>query len=166
MTEHSQATAREFARGARLYFECALAADNEVGMWPGFELVAPFPVMVLVSHSIELSLKSFLLYQEVFTYEELGPNLGHDLEKAYQACLKFPSFPRLSDAQLVTLKNINFGHDGMVFRYGRLQKRHSKIAGELNTDGRKPGLPVFGPMSEVAEHCLEACSAPSREEMV
>lgn len=40
---------------AKLNFEAADAADKSVGFWPGYELVAPPPVMTLCAHSIELS---------------------------------------------------------------------------------------------------------------
>lgn len=64
--------------------KAALAADDKLGRRSGFELVAPVPVMYLIGHSIELSLKAFLLSQGMS--ENQLRKLGHDLHKAMRKC--------------------------------------------------------------------------------
>ena len=67
------------ARYAREFFDCALAADDKVGHRPGFEIIAPIPVMYLIGHSIELCLKSYLVFKDVPLPELRSNKYGHDL---------------------------------------------------------------------------------------
>ena len=48
-------------RYAHEFMEAALAVDEKMGSKPGFEIVAPIPALYLLGHSIELSLKAYLL---------------------------------------------------------------------------------------------------------
>ena len=50
-----------YARYANEFLEAALVTDEKMGSRKGYETFAPIPVMYLVGHSIELSLKSFLI---------------------------------------------------------------------------------------------------------
>jgi hypothetical protein len=60
--------------------EAALAVDEMIGKRPGFEIVAPIPVLYLVGHSIELSLKAFLLHNGVALRELRSKrHFGHSL---------------------------------------------------------------------------------------
>jgi hypothetical protein len=72
------------ARYSRDFFECALAADDKVGRRPGFEIIAPIPVMYLVGHSIELSLKAYLAFHGIPLRELRSKKYGHDLEKCHK----------------------------------------------------------------------------------
>ncbi len=56
-------TARGMARYAEEYHEAALGADEKLGTREGYEIVAPVPVLYLVGHSMELSLKSLSIAQ-------------------------------------------------------------------------------------------------------
>ncbi|HWU99076.1 MAG TPA: hypothetical protein VN114_11225 [Oxalicibacterium sp.] len=49
------------ARYAYEFLEAALAVDEKIGHRPGYEIVAPIPALYLIGHSIELSLKAYLL---------------------------------------------------------------------------------------------------------
>lgn len=71
------------ARYAKEFREAADAADKILGHKPGFEIIAPIPVMYLIGHSMELSLKAYLLHHGV-TLNELRKTYGHHLRK----CLK------------------------------------------------------------------------------
>jgi hypothetical protein len=64
------------------FMEAALAVDEKMGSKPGFEIVAPIPALYLLGHSIELSLKAYLLSQGV-TLRQVR-NLNHDLH----ACMR------------------------------------------------------------------------------
>jgi hypothetical protein len=82
----------DFACFALEFFEAAQAVDNDVGMRPGYEIVPPVTVMYLTGHSIELSLKAFLLYQGV-QLNDLRKKYGHDLH----ACLRKAKELRLNE---------------------------------------------------------------------
>ena len=71
------------ARYAKEFHEAAEAADRALGHKPGFEIVAPIPVLYLIGHSIELSLKAFLVHRGV-GLRELRTQFGHSLHR----CLK------------------------------------------------------------------------------
>ena len=136
--------ATEFAVGAKLYYECALAADEKIGELPGYEIAAPAPVMSLMAHSIELSLKSFLLANGVTNVRAFG----HDLQKAYTKCDELGALKKVGfDASdLHVLEIINDLHQNFVLRYR-----------EASALGR---LPVFGPLQTLTEKCLALCDAP------
>jgi len=62
------------------FMEAALAVDEKIGTRPGFEIVAPIPALYLVGHSIELSLKAYLLHQGVPLHELRSKrHFGHSL---------------------------------------------------------------------------------------
>lgn len=69
-------------RYAHEFMEAALAVDEKMGSKPGFEIVAPIPALYLLGHSIELSLKAYLLSQGA-TLRQVR-NLNHDLH----ACMR------------------------------------------------------------------------------
>lgn len=69
-------------RYAHEFMEAALAVDEKVGNQAGFEIVAPIPALYLVGHSIELSLKAYLLSQRV-TLRELR-HFGHNLHASFR----------------------------------------------------------------------------------
>lgn len=69
-------------RYAHEFMEAALAVDEKMGNKPGFEIVAPVPALYLLGHSIELSLKAYLLSQGV-TLRQVR-SLNHDLH----ACMR------------------------------------------------------------------------------
>jgi hypothetical protein len=73
----SRTTSLGMIRYAHEFMEAALAVDEKLGSQQGFEIVAPIPALYLIGHSIELSLKAYLLSQGV-TLRQLR-TLGHDL---------------------------------------------------------------------------------------
>ena len=140
---------RRFAAGAKLYMECALSADDVIGRMPGFEIHAPYPVMSNVAHAIELALKSYLLSND---FKDIR-SLGHDLVKAFDQCKELTDGENdhLNAIDTDLLEIISDVHQNMTLRYGEPSKL-----------GR---LPVFGPMQEIADHCLRLCSAPTRADL-
>ena len=141
--------AEEFASGAKLYMECALAADDKIGVLPGFEIHAPYPVMSNVAHAIELALKSYLLANGVADIKQFG----HDLVAAFNACkgTAGPDNKHLGAIDVRLLEIVSDIHQNMTLRYGQPSKL-----------GR---LPVFGPLNDLANHCLKLCGAPTRQEL-
>ncbi len=66
------------ARYAVDFFKVALAAEDTLGTEKGCETLVSIPIMFLVGQSIELILKSYLLYKEV-SLKELRTKYGHGL---------------------------------------------------------------------------------------
>ena len=61
------------------FYEAARAVDDAIGARPGYVIVAPVPAMYLIGHSIELSLKSFLLHKGTSLKSLRRKPLSHDL---------------------------------------------------------------------------------------
>lgn len=133
---------------ARLNFEAAKAADKDVGFWPGYEIAAPPPVMTLCAHSIELALKAYLL--EIGLDESEVRGLSHDLVSACARCRDFGADTSKIDHDILEIIS-----DLLVsqrLRYGEKSKLGK--------------VPVFGPLSELVDHCLALCGAPSRYDVL
>jgi hypothetical protein len=76
----SRTTPLGMVRYSHEFMEAALAVDEKIGTRPGFEIVAPIPALYLVGHSIELSLKAYLLHQGVPLHELRSKrHFGHSL---------------------------------------------------------------------------------------
>lgn len=133
---------------ARLNFEAALAADDRIGLWPGYEIAAPTPVMTLCAHSIELSLKAYLL--DHGEDERTVRKLSHDLSACWDSCKRLgATVPDLDEGVLAIVSDL--------LSSGRLRY------GEASALGR---VPVFGPLSTLCELCLCLCGAPSKADIV
>ena len=131
------------ARYAREFFDCALAADNKVGRRPGFEIIAPIPVMYLVGHSIELCLKSYLAFQGVPLSDLRTKKYGHDLVR----CLK-----KAKELGLNT--HVKFD-DGEQHALAVLNELYSTKQLNYIVTGAKE-FPVFGPIQTVNRKLLDA----------
>lgn len=133
---------------ARLNYEAAKAADNDIGRWPGYEIAAPPPVMVLCAHAIELSLKAYLLDSGID--KRALKRLSHNLSKTWGKCVALGADEKSVDSN--TLRIIS---DLIVS--GRLRY------GEKSKLGR---VPVFGPLSALCEQCLDLCGAPTKADLL
>ncbi|MBW3243122.1 hypothetical protein KUV57_10475 [Epibacterium sp. DP7N7-1] len=127
---------------AKLNFEAADAADMTVGFWPGYESAAPPPVMTLCAHSIELSLKAFLL--DHGDDEKRVRKLSHNLIECLDRCVELGADADSIDRDILVIIS-----DLLVS--GRLRY------GEESELGR---VPVYGPLSELCRKCLDMCGAP------
>ncbi|MEM7614816.1 MAG: hypothetical protein AAF245_07200, partial [Pseudomonadota bacterium] len=119
--EENREMAREYAAGARQYYESAKAADAVVGHWKGYEIVAPFSVMALTAHSIELSLKSYLLHSGE---KDLRNKFGHSLVRAYAKVEEIESerggtLPQIDDKLLAIIDDLHRNH---TLRYSEPSK--------------------------------------------
>ena len=83
-SESEKTTPIGLIRYAQDFYDCAIAADRVVGMRPGYEIIAPTPVMYLVGHSIELCLKSYLLFCGVSIKVLRNKPYCHDLTECYK----------------------------------------------------------------------------------
>mgnify|MGYP001619690979 CR=1 FL=1 len=132
------------ARYAREFFDCALAADDKVGHRPGFEIIArAIPVMYLVGHSIELCLKSYLIFRGVPLSDLKTKKYGHDLVK----CLK-----KAKELGLNTYVELDDGeHDALTV----LNELYATKQLNYIVTGTKR-FPVFGPIQTLSTKLLDA----------
>lgn len=75
-----------FARYANEFLDAALITDVGMGGGDEYDFFAPVPVMYLIGHSIELSLKSFLLHSGK-TLDDVRYDFGHNLIQAMDAAI-------------------------------------------------------------------------------
>lgn len=75
-------TALGLIRYAHEFIEAALAVDESIGTRPGYEIVAPIPALYLAGHSIELTLKAYLVHKGV-SLNGIR-NLSHNLDACYK----------------------------------------------------------------------------------
>ena len=80
----TRTTPTGMVRYAHEFLESALAVNEKIGKRREYRTVAPIPALYLIGHSIELTLKAFLLSQEVDLKQikKLGHNLHDALRKA------------------------------------------------------------------------------------
>ena len=131
-----QTTPLGLARYAQDFYDAAVATDNVLGIRPGYEIIAPIPVMYLVGHSIELILKSYLISKGVTLQDLKSKAYGHNLI----ACLT--QAEALGLTQLVTLTL----SDRDVLRV--LNQLYSTKQLNYIVTGEKD-FPVFGPLQEL-----------------
>lgn len=131
------------ARYAREFFECALAADEKIGIKRGFEVIAPIPVMYLVGHSIELCLKSYLAFHGIGLNELRSKKYGHDLEKCMKKAkeLGLGAHVRLNDGEFHAFKILNELYSTKQLNY-------------IVTGAKQ--FPVFGPIQTSCQKLLDA----------
>jgi hypothetical protein len=130
------------ARYAYEFLEAALAVDDVVGHKDGYEIIAPIPVLYLVGHSIELSLKAFLLHKGV-SLTELKRGYGHDLH----SCMR-----KAKELQLNGIVEFNQQELGA---FEILDKLYSSKQLEYIVTGAKQ-FPVFGPLQTFAVKLFNA----------
>ncbi|MGJ0517116.1 MAG: hypothetical protein ACR65O_15335 [Methylomicrobium sp.] len=131
------------ARYAREFFECALAADDKVGQKPGYDFIAPIPVMYLVGHSMELCLKAYLAFHGVPLHELRSKKYGHDLKK----CLK-----KAKELGLNVHVSLD---DGELHAFEVLNELYSTKQLNYIVTGAKQ-FPVFGPIETACKKLLNA----------
>ena len=130
------------ARYAREFYDTAIAADRVVGMRPGFEIIAPIPVMYLVGHSIELGLKSFLLHEGIPLDDLPKKKYGHNLINCFTKA-----------KELGLLKVVNFEAieiEGLKV----LNELYSTKQLNYMVTGSKQ-FPVFGPIQSFCRKLLD-----------
>ncbi len=140
-TDPSRTTPIGLSRYAREFFDCALAADNVVGMRHGNEIIAPIPVLYLVGHSIELSLKSYLMFHGVPLRELPTKKYGHDLMKSLKKAkeLGLGSLVTLDGGELEALEVLNDLYSSKQLNY-------------IVTGSKR--YPSFGPIHTACEKLL------------
>lgn len=105
------------ARYAREYFDSAKVLDEHFRQRKGNETVASMPAMFLMAHSIELALKSYLLWSG-YSGQRLR-SLGHNLEECWNQALEegVGIHVALSDIDLGILRLIGKLHSSTELRY-------------------------------------------------
>lgn len=131
------------SRYARDFLDVALSADDDVGMRPGFEIHAPVPIMYLVAHAIELSLKAYLAHCGVSLDDLASRKFGHNLDACYEKALE----QGLSDI-------VDF-EAGDIAAMRVLNELYCTKQLNYIVTGTKD-VPVFGPIQSFAERLLSA----------
>jgi hypothetical protein len=131
------------SRYAREFLDCAEAADDQVGAEVGYEIVAPIPVMYLVGHAIELSLKAYLSYNGISLEDLARKNYGHNLVACYdKAC-------ELGLLDILDVEPV----DSEVLKV--LNELYCTKQLNYIVTGPKT-FPVFGPLHDFSERLLRA----------
>lgn len=140
MNDISRTSAKGLARYAREYFDAAVAADDVLGMRPGYEIVAPAPVLFLVAHSIELTLKAYLLYKGKSS-EDIK-KLSHKLKDCWDEAKSeaVEDHVTLTTDEIELLDLINDLHVSTELRYIKTGYKN---------------FPVFGPLYKLAKKLLD-----------
>ncbi len=112
-------------------------------MRPGYEIIAPVPVMYLVGHSIERCLKSYLLFSGIPIRILRNKPYGHDLTACYKKAneLQLSSHVELSKDEEGVLEVLNVLYSKKLLNYIEV--------------GEKT-FPVFGPIQTVNIKLLKA----------
>ena len=139
MNDIDRTSAIGLARYARDYYDAAIAADDVLGVRPGYEIIAPAPVMFLIAHSIELILKSYLRHQGV-SLSDIRKK-GHELVKCweYSVAKGLTEHIQLTDDDIDVLRLISDLHASTELRY-------------IKTGYKQ--FPVFGPLSTLADDLI------------
>jgi hypothetical protein len=118
--------------------------DDKMGIEKGYETIAPISVLYLIGHSIELSLKSYLLHNGI-TEKDLRNKYGHNLIKAFDA------------AKDVGLCELIICDEFEIEVLGYLNTLYqSKQLNYIQTGGKQ--FPIFGPLQTLATKLLEGIS--------
>lgn len=150
------ASAEALAVGARLYYECAVAAHErladckwalrEHGELHEFRLVhfTLYPIFNGLCHAVELALKSYLKSNGVSP----GERHGHKIRDLYKKCAEEAkssnrSFPQFNSDLLNAVHDC---HAGAVFRYAEQPK--------------EPRLPRYLNLKEMVETLLRRLDSP------
>lgn len=134
-------SAIETTRYAFEFLEAARTIDDKIGAQDGYEVVPPIPVLYLAGHSIELSLKAYLLSKDVTLHEVR--QLGHSLH----ACLR-----KAKELGLLDIVNFTGQETGAV---EILDGLYSTKQLEYIVTGHKH-FPIFGPMESFSVKLFNA----------
>lgn len=120
-------------RYAHEFMEAALAVDNQIGRKADFAIVAPIPALYLIGHSIELTLKAFLLQKGV-TLKKLR-SLGHDLHASLRKAkeLELLKIVQFTDQEQGALEILNALYSTKQLEYVVTGAKQFPIFGLLET---------------------------------
>jgi hypothetical protein len=140
-TDPTKTTPVGLARYAQEFFDAAIATDEALGMRPGYEYIAPIPVMYLVGHSIELSLKAYLIFMGV-PLDELKKKYGHNLVKCYNEAQKYNlnDVIQLTESDYQVLEVLNVLYSSKQLNYCEIGLKQ---------------FPMLGPLQELSTKLLQ-----------
>jgi hypothetical protein len=127
----SRTTPLGMIRYSHDFLKAAKIVDENIGNQPGFEVVAPIPALYLVGHSIELSLKSFLLHKGISLRELRSRYYGHNLD----ACLEkgkrlgLLTYVQFTDQEYRAFEALNTLYSAKQLEYIVTGEKHFPIFG-------------------------------------
>lgn len=130
-------------RYAHEFLESALAVDDSLGKRRGHEIVAPIPALYLLGHSIELSLKAYLLLKETPLRDLRGKKFGHSLH----SCIR--KAKELGLSSVIEFSQQEYG------AFELLDELYSTKQLEYIVTGRKY-FPVFGLVESFASKLFDS----------
>lgn len=156
--ETGEASPIGYARYADEYFYSAKMVDGTLGEQVGYEVISPMPAYFLAAHSIEMLLKSYLLYCGVAQKELKSFKLRHNLTALFKEAIKHKlcnGWVRApNDVKLVLLlKKLN---QNMAMRYMQRGDKEFPIWGSLELFMHRLKAHVFSKIGY--ESCIEDCS--------
>ena len=129
-------------RYAKEFHDAALAADDILGMKEGYEIIAPIPVLYLIGHSMELSLKAFLLHKSV-SLRQLRTHFKHDIGRCFNKA-----------KELGLLGSVEFdSHELEAFSV--LNELYSTKQLEYIVTGAKT-FPIFGHIQSMSQKLIDS----------
>lgn len=131
-------------RYAKEFHDAAEGAGRTLGHRSGFEIIAPIPVLYLIGHSMELSLKAFLLHQGV-SLRELRTQFGHGLHQCFDGA---------KERGLLTHASFDEHELGA---FAALDKLYSTKQLEYIVTGAKT-FPIYGYLRSMSAKLLSAIS--------
>lgn len=136
--DSDRTTAIGLARYAAEFHEAAGGADSALGHKPGFEIVAPIPVMYLIGHSMELSLKAFLVHNGV-GLRELRTEFRHDLHKCLEKAkeLGLLGQVKFDDHELAAFSDLDHLYSTKQLEYIVTGSKQFPMYGYLHTMSEK-----------------------------
>ncbi|MEX2489659.1 MAG: hypothetical protein WD356_09070 [Pseudomonadales bacterium] len=119
-----------------------MAAGDVVGMRLGHEIIAPIPVLYLVGHAIELSLKSYLVFHGIPLKDLPTKKYGHDLLKILKKAkeLGLGSLVNFDPGEMQALEVLNDLYSSKQLNY--------IVTGSKN-------YPSFGPIQSACSKLLD-----------
>jgi hypothetical protein len=141
----NSATSVGVIRYAKEFLEAAIAVDDSIGMRSEYSIIPPTPVLFLLGHSMELSLKSYLIHKGVQNDTLKNRKIGHDLIK----CLKMALTLGLTDVVSISEDDRDIIHI--------LNKLYSCKQLEYCYIGCKE-FPAFGNIKKIAVNLVNSVS--------
>lgn len=140
-TDPNRTTPLGMLRYAIEFYAAAIATDDAIGETAGHDITAPVSVNYLIGHSIELTLKAYVL--QAGGDLALIKRIGHRLREGYRvACeLGLGEHYRPTDEHLAVLEVMDVLYSDKQFEYIETGVKH---------------FPVFGPLQDFARQLLLA----------
>ena len=132
---------------AQDFHDAAIVVFEEfIERWPAYKEIAPGPAVYLIGHSMELSLKAFLL-QKGATHAQLKRKFGHNLDKCLNEAkrLGLPNAVTFDEQELTAFAALDALYSIKDLEYIYRESKTFPIFGYIQTMSQKL-LSSIGPI--------------------